>query len=83
MNSAVIIAAILFVLILLSFAKNRKKQEQQVEQKKTDYKVPLSDDVQKIYFEKYEKQMQEEQNALKQEPKEDLSSEEHDSLQDL
>ena len=32
MNSAVIIAAILFVLILLSFAKNRKKQEQQVEQ---------------------------------------------------
>ncbi|MSS59097.1 hypothetical protein FYJ51_09310 [Erysipelotrichaceae bacterium Oil+RF-744-GAM-WT-6] len=83
MNSAVIIAAILFVLILLSFAKNRKKQEQQVEQKKTDYKVPLSDDVQKIYFEKYEKQMQEEQNALKQEPKEDRSSEEHDSLQDL
>lgn len=83
MNSAVIIAAILFVLILLSFAKNRKKQEQQVEQKKTDYKVPLSDNVQKIYFEKYEKQMQEEQNALKQEPKEDRSSEEHDSLQDL
>ena len=59
MNSAVIIAIIVFVVLLLLFVVKKTKIFKHVKNDENkDYKVPLSDDIQHIYYDAYEKEKQ-------------------------
>lgn len=68
MSSAVYVAIAVFVILLVIFAYRKKKIMNRVKNHEDDdYKTPLSDDIQKIYYEKYEKEMMKSDEADKEE----------------
>ncbi|MEE8806942.1 MAG: hypothetical protein SOI44_00820 [Lactimicrobium sp.] len=68
-NSSAVIAIIILACVVIYYQVRKAKLLSQARKKK-DYEVPLSDDVQHIYYDEYQKKM----NELKQE-KEDVDKE--------
>lgn len=61
-----LISTIVAIALILTFAylykKNAKKRAEEAKNN-PDYKVPLSDDVQRIYYDKYEEELKKEKEA--------------------
>lgn len=70
MNNSSAVVAILILACVVIYYEVRKARLMSQARKKKDYEVPLSDDVQHIYYDEYQKKM----NELKQE-KEDADKE--------
>lgn len=62
MNSASVIAVVLFLAVMVMYVRRKKKL---IKDKESDEKVrvPLSDDVQKVYYDNYEKLKKEEESS--------------------
>lgn len=62
MNSASVIAVVLFLAVMVMYVRRKKKL---IKYKESDEKVrvPLSDDVQKVYYDNYEKLKKEEESS--------------------
>lgn len=56
-TSALIITVILIAAALAVYLRKRSQMKKDVSSGKDAYKVPLSDDVQRIYYDNYEKEM--------------------------
>jgi|GEM_PF-1153426 len=57
-TSALIITIILIAAMLAMYLRKRSQMKKDVRSGKDAYQVPLSDDVQRIYYDNYEKEMQ-------------------------
>ncbi|MCH3962569.1 MAG: hypothetical protein LKF53_08795 [Solobacterium sp.] len=72
MSSAIYVAIAAFAVLVIVFVLKRKKTFHHVQNSKEEYKVPLSDDIQRVYYDAYEKEKQN-----KEHPQEEAKPEDH------
>jgi competence protein ComGC len=72
MSSAIVVAIAVFSVLLILFVLKRKKTFHHVQNDSEEYKVPLSDDIQRVYYDAYEKEKQNMEH-----PQEEAKPEDH------
>lgn len=80
MPTALIFAFAALAALLIAYMLKRKKTFHNVKDDKEEYKVPLSDDIQRVYYDAYEKEMSKMKSAEESSNNDDQTSSEDSIL---